>query len=223
LDDYIKVLSNWSSIRPLVVVNYDHPQLRCSFAEQIDKALETKLPSNAIREILLKPETQGQHFIQIESLLRVVRRLDDFQVVGVTEKEIGNSVFERMRNVARLRMTLNDVGIKSPIHVFGSLDTTTTLFYFVAGADIFDGLTWLRYAFREGRTLYKQDFGITDVGVMVKAPAVEAVCWSKNYNYLQEMQRQMRQFLNAYDFRVFSYHSAQIKSVLESVEESVRP
>jgi queuine/archaeosine tRNA-ribosyltransferase len=222
LEEHSEVISSWSSETPLVVVSYDHPQLRYTFREQIDRALQLKLPPNAVREILLKPETPGQHFIQLDSLLKAVRGLADFDIIGITEKEIGNSVFERMRNIARLRIALTAVGIKKPVHIFGSLDTTTTLFYFVAGADIFDGLTWLRYAFREGRTLYKQDFGITEIGVTIKAPAVEAVCWSKNYNYLQEMQREMRRFLNAYDFSVFTYHSELLKSVAESIEESVR-
>jgi len=221
-EEHMEVLSKWALGTPLVVVSYDHPTVRTTFKEQIENARKLKLPPNALREILLKPETTGQHFIPIDGLLKVVRDLSEFDVIGITEKEIGNSVFERMLNVARLRNVLNDVGIKSPIHVFGSLDTTTTLFYFVAGADIFDGLTWLRYAFKDGRTLYKQDFGITDVGVMSKAPAVEAVCWSKNYYYLQEMQREMRRFLNAHEFTVFSHHSDLLKSVAESIEESLR-
>ena len=222
VEEHAEVISSWTSRTPLVVVNYDHPQLRCTFEEQIDKARQLKLPPNAVREILLKPETVGQHFIQVDSLLRVVRGLAEFDIIAVTEKEFGNSVFDRMRNVARLRLALRAVGIKKPLHIFGSLDTTTTLFYFISGADIFDGLTWLRYAFRKGRTLYRQDFGITEIGVTIKSPAVEAICWSKNYNYLQEMQREMRQFLNAYDFNVFSYHSELLKSVAESIEESMR-
>jgi hypothetical protein len=220
--EHAELVSNWTSPTPLVVVNYDHPKDRFTFKEQIDKALQLKLPPNAIREILLKPETIEQHFIKMESLLKDVRRLAEFDIIGVTEKEIGNSVLERTQNVARLRLALRSVGVESPIHDFGSLDTTTTLFYFVAGADIFDGLTWLRYAFKDGRTLYKQDFGITDIGVSTKSPAIEAVCWSRNYNYLRRMELEMQTFLNAYDFNAFSHHSTLLKSVAESIEESVR-
>jgi len=221
-EDHAELISNWSSPTPLVVVNYDHPKERCTFKEQINKALQLKLPHNAIREILLKPETVEQHFIKMDSLLKEVRQLVDFDIIGVTEKEIGNSVLERTQNVAQLRLALRNIGVESPIHVFGSLDTTTTLFYFVAGADIFDGLTWLRYAFKDGRTLYKQDFGITDIGVSTKSPAIEAVCWSRNYNYLRRMELEMQTFLNAHDFNVFSHHSTQLKSIAESIEESVR-
>lgn len=221
-EEHAQLITSWASHCPVVVVNYDHPAERCSFKEQIAHSKSLSLPANALREILLKPETPSQHFINMTSLTAAVRLLDGFDVIGITEKEIGNSVFDRMQNIAILRLALKSVGIKAPLHVFGSLDTTTTLFYFVAGADIFDGLTWLRYAFKDGRTLYKQDFGITDIGATVKAPAIEAVCWSKNYNYLQEMQREMRTFLNAYDFNVFKYHSRLLQSMAESVEESVK-
>jgi hypothetical protein len=221
-EEHSEVLSTLIPKTPMVVISYDHPSVRSSLKIQIEHARRLKLPPNSLREILIKPETTDQHFIHIENIEKVARDLSNFDVIGVTEKEIGNSVFDRMLNVARLRTALNEVGIKSPIHVFGSLDTTTTLFYFVAGADIFDGLTWLRYGFKDGRTLYKQDFGITDVGVTSKAPAVEAVCWARNYNYLQEMQREMRRFLIAYEFGVFSHHSHLLKSVAENIEESLR-
>jgi hypothetical protein len=221
-EDHAHVLSSWTSKRPLVVISYDHPKVRIEFDQQVERALNLQLPSNSLREILLKPETVTQHFIDISSLLKSARLLHRFDIIGVTEKELGNSVFDRMRNLARLRIALNDVGIKRPVHVFGSLDTTTTPFYFLAGADIFDGLTWLRYAFKDGRTIYKQDFGITDIGPTIKAPAIEAVCWSKNYNYIQEMQREMRTFLNGYNFGAFSYHARQLETLAESLEESMR-
>ncbi len=49
-----------------------------------------------------------------------------------------------MQNIAKLRKALDKAGLNIPLHVFGSLDTVTTPLYFLAGADIFDGLTWLR-------------------------------------------------------------------------------
>jgi hypothetical protein len=126
-----------------------------------------------------------------------------------------------MVNIARLRMGLRRIGLETPIHVFGSLDTITTLFYFVAGADIFDGLTWLRYAFKNGQTVYRQDFGIRELGISTKAPKVEALCWSKNYGYIREMELEMRRFLGGYDFGEFQFNGDLIKNAYRSVEEEV--
>lgn len=219
--DHAEVLSQWAWRIPLVVISYDHPGLRLPIREQISRAIKMTIPEYALREILLKPETTTRHFIQIESLKKAIHNLANFDIIGITEKETGNSILERMVNIARLRTALNTTGIGSPIHLFGSLDTITTLLYFVAGADIFDGLTWLRYAFTDGRTVYRQQFGITDIGLSVKSPKVEAVCWSKNYHYLKDMELEMRRFLNAYDFSVFKHHSEVIKSALENIEEEM--
>lgn len=123
-----------------------------------------------------------------------------------------------MFNIARLRLALTAVGLTTPIHVFGSLDSVTTLFYFVAGADIFDGLTWLRYAFKDGRTLYRQDFGISDLGIATKSYSVEAQCWNRNYNYMTDMQLEMERFATSHDFRVFKYHAENLRSACENVE-----
>lgn len=221
-DEHAEVLSAWAARVPTVVISYDHPRLRLPLSKQINSAASLVLPSNALREILLKPETDGQHFVQVESIRKHIHGLAKFEVIGVTEKEIGNSVLERMENIATIRLALNNAGIGSPIHVFGSLDTITTLFYFVAGADIFDGLTWLRYAFKDGRTLYRQDFGITDLGIAAKYPRVEALCWARNYQYMKEMELEMRRFLKSNDFRVFKYHGERLKAAFQSVEEEVR-
>jgi hypothetical protein len=207
---------------PVIVISYDHPKLRCSLSKQIKAATRIVLPRNALREILIKPETEDQHFVQMESVRRNVHALSDSSVIGVTEKEIGNSVLERMQNIATIRLALNKAGIASPIHVFGSLDSITTLFYFVAGADIFDGLTWLRYAFKDGHTLYRQDFGITDLGIGAKYPRVEALCWARNYQYMKEMELEMRRFLKEHDFNVFKYHGERMREAFQSIEEEVR-
>ena len=76
--------------------------------------------------------------------------LSHFSIIGFTEKELGPSLLKRMTAIARVRRALKEVNLDLPIHVFGSLDTISTPLYFLAGADIFDGLTWLRYAFRDG-------------------------------------------------------------------------
>lgn len=220
--EHAEILASWTSKAPVIVISYDHPKLRHALAKQIASAAELVLPDHALREILIKPETEGQHFVQVDSVRENVHALSKFDVIGFTEKEIGNSVLERMQNVASIRLALNKAGIGSPIHVFGSLDTITTLFYFVAGADIFDGLTWLRYAFKEGRTLYRQDFGITDLGIAQKFPRVEALCWARNYQYMKEMELEMRRFLKEHDFTVFKHHGELLRTAFQTIEEEMR-
>lgn len=216
------VLEKWQSPVPSVLISYDHPKARVGFAEQIERG-RTMAPGrpDVLRELLLKPEKESQTLLHVDDLLRHVHRLADFDIIGVTEKEIGNSLVDRMKNIAKLRRALTSAGIDIPIHVFGSLDTISTPMYFLSGADIFDGLTWLRFAFHEGVTIYKHNFGALRLGVTTKAHMVDARCWHQNYYYMNELQLEMRRFLASQDFSAFKYHGDMFKTSLQSALEAL--
>lgn len=216
------VLANWQSPVPSVLISYDHPKARVEFAEQIERG-RNMAPGRTefLRELLLKPETESQTLLHVDDLLRHVHRLADFDIIGVTEKEIGKSLVDRMKNIAKLRRALTVAGIDIPIHVFGSLDTISTPLYFLAGADIFDGLTWLRFAFHEGLTIYKHNFGALQLGITTKADLIDGRCWHQNYYYMSEMQLEMRRFLGSQDFSSFKYHGDMFKTALQSALEAL--
>ena len=216
------VLGAWRSSVPTVLISYDHPKERLPIPEQIDRA-KRMAPGRdeVLREILLKPETKDQTLLKIESVLSHVPALADFDVIGVTEKEIGNSIFNRMENVAKLRIALDCIGLETPIHVFGSLDTITTPMYFLAGADIFDGLTWLRFAFHDGFTMYKQNFGALELGVKAKAHIIDGRTWFHNYRYLVDLELEMRRFLKDQDFMSFKHHGDLFRRAHEGMLEAI--
>lgn len=169
----------------------------------------------------MKPEeTRRGARLKIESIVQNIHRLEEFDIIGVTEKELGNSILGRMRNIAKIRRALEKAGLDTPIHVFGSLDTITTPMYFLAGADIFDGLTWLRFAFHEGHTIYKHNYGALTLGISTPAEVVDGRCWDRNYHYLKELEREMRRFLLTGDYRCFRYHQQEFQSACESVIEA---
>jgi hypothetical protein len=74
--------------------------------------------------------------------------------VGFTEKELGDSYLSRLTTLARLRIVLDEAGISAPIHLFGALDPLFTPLYFAAGAEIFDGLSWMRYGYSGGLAVH---------------------------------------------------------------------
>lgn len=216
------VLAKWQPSVPSVLISYDHPKARMEFAEQIERA-RSMAPGRTgfLRELLLKPETEIQTRLHIDKLLPHIHRLADFDIIGVTEKEIGNSLVDRMKNIAKLRRALTRAGIDIPIHVFGSLDTISTPMYFLAGADIFDGLTWLRFAFHNGLTIYKHNFGALQLGVTTNSQIVDARCWHQNYYYMTDLELEMRRFLASQNFESFKYHGDMFKTALESALESL--
>ncbi|SFM76259.1 hypothetical protein SAMN05421880_1327 [Nitrosomonas nitrosa] len=223
MDDYSRVVSSWVSSRPSVIISYDHPNERIDTVKQIKRASET-LPhgENIFREILLKPEEEKSEEVNIEDIVKNIHRFAEFDAIGVTEKEVGSTQQDRMTNIARIRQSLNTAGLgDKPIHVFGSLDTVSTPLYFVAGADIFDGLTWLRFAYHNGMTLYKHNFVTLRFGTQVKSHLVDARCSYENYYYIKKLQLEMRNFLINNDYNCFSHHGDIIESALRSVIEEL--
>ncbi len=103
--------------------------------------------------MLLKPEDSRRPH-DWRMLEASASRLAAFSVVGVTEDELGTSLLDRVIAVMELRELLRRNDLNQPIHIFGALDPLFVPLYFAAGADIFDGLTWLRYAYWHGLALH---------------------------------------------------------------------
>jgi hypothetical protein len=199
----------WDFNFPTVLVSYDSPHAKTTVEKQISRAkkLFSKWP-NASNCILFKTERKKQEFLDVGKIINRKHELASFDLIGVTEKELGRSTLERMVNIARLRKALQSIQLETPIHVFGSLDTISSPLYFLAGADIFDGLTWLRYAFHEGNTVYKHNYGAKNLGIRFEDFRVNGKTWNDNYFYLMEMKRDMHKFLFDGDFDHFTYNAS---------------
>lgn len=219
---YSEAVQTWSATVPTVIVSYDHPAQRIAIPDQVERAKRLTSPAlGAIKEILLKPEKDTQKYVQIKSILSHIRLLADFDIIGFTEKELGGSILDRMEVIAKVRTALRQIGLGTPIHIFGSLDTVTTPMYFVAGADIFDGLTWLRYAFMDGYTVYRHNYGAIALGVAEKVHMVDTRCWANNLTYMRNMQNEMRRFLKEHDFSVFAHNRGLLQTAYQSTIEAV--
>lgn len=201
-----EVLNKWPDYKPAIIVSFDHGNQRISLAEQIKSASElfAKYP-NMLSNFLIKPETDAQIYIQQENIIEKIDDLKQFQIVGVTEKELGNSVLARMINIAKIRKALDDSGNAAPMHVFGSLDPVTSILYFLAGAEIFDGLTWLKYSYLGNSAIYTSNFGVLnpELGINVRDGQVKMSAITKNTYYLDKMKYTMRDFLKDKDFNLF--------------------
>lgn len=199
-----EVYSSWPKHIPAVFVSYDHPKLRKSLHEQIDSA--KKLLSNYPRQLhtlLIKPETEDQHYVQVRNVVASCEDLRGFQIIGFTEKELGNSILKRMANIAEIRIAMDDKNINIPIHIYGSLDPITSILYFLSGAEIFDGLTWLRYGYAYGHACYWNNYGAKAIGIQRDDDFIKAKTIQENLSSLIELTSQMQKFLLEYDFNKF--------------------
>lgn len=215
--------NKWNFEIPTVLVSYDSPHAKTAIDKQIKRAkiLFSKWP-DAASSILFKTESKKQPLLDVAKIIANKHQLASFDVIGVTEKELGKSTLERMVNIARLRKSLQSIDLDTPIHVFGSLDTISSPLYFFAGADIFDGLTWLRYAFHQGNTLYKHNYGAKHLGISFEDFRVNGKTWSDNYFYLLALKRDMQKFLFDGSFDHFTHNGPLFKTLYTEFEAKLK-
>lgn len=206
----------------VVAVSYDHPREPLPLVDQLSRA-EELFPdrSDLIREFLMKPEPNAS-YIDIEVVLSQLDRLVSYPIIGLTDKELGATMMERLIAVAKLRQALRDRGVETPIHIFGSLDPITSPLYFLAGADVFDGLTWLRFGFSQGRTIYPQNFDAVELDLHQRPDNALVNRWTKNYLYLVQLEGEMRRFLLKSDFDCFGPNAQILEKAWLSLEESLK-
>ena len=219
------VFDDWPEQIPAVFVSFDHPDDRKPFANQVADA--RKLFRNRRQHLtllLLKPETKAQTTLKetIKSAIANVAELGSFDIVGVTEKELGRTMLERMAQITSLRLAMNEADVKSPLHIFGALDPLSVCLYYIAGAEIFDGLTWLRYAYNDGLCIYTHNLGVAKYGLHVSDDLVRSRAIADNYYALQSLQQRLLEFETTRSFGKLEPHSELLSSAYDSLRAKFR-
>jgi len=219
---HLKTINNliikYLKFKPLVIISYDHPKKRESFERQIKraKALFTG-KDDILKEFLIKPVTRKAKRINVEHVIENINLLNSFDIIGFTEKELGHSVWMRMINIAKIRKEMDKQNIKKPIHIFGSLDTITTPLYYFSGAELFDGLTWIRYMFHDGMMLYPESHGPYFGGIHSDVDTLRVTNLVKNNTYLKGLEIQLENFQSSETFDHFGTHAKFFKDAYESL------
>lgn len=167
-EDFERLADRLPRDRDLLVVSYDEPirlgdphSARVTYREQRETAQRFfKDRPHFKSDFLLKPEGR-KPYLDVVGLTTEAPNLRAFDVIGVTEKELGRTVLDRLVALSQLRTLLDRNGCReTPIHVFGSLDPVYTPLYFMAGGEIFDGLSWLRYAYVEDVSVHPDQLAV---------------------------------------------------------------
>lgn len=212
------VWDRWPAGLPAVFVSYDHSNHRRSVAEQLRDAKQAALAKPGhLHSFLLKPQAREER--SLESALRAldaqIGELVGFQLLGVTEKELGNSPLERMVRIARLRQALDNASLHIPIHIFGALDPLSVCLYFVAGAEVFDGLTWSRYAYSSGQCIYVHNNAAVTYGLEVNDDEARVRTIKDNLRYLDQLERSLRRLAETRDWAYLNDNRDLVRTATE--------
>ncbi len=176
-----------------VVVSFD---TYGSVAEQVTMALDDFAAAPAAAtDLLLKPR-HPDLLLDVGTISSDLGALSPFDVVGVTERELGDSLVTRCKGILALRAGLRAVQLDSPIHVFGTITPGAMLAYFCCGADIFDGLNWLRYDYgRAGLACISEPW--YEDPLWEEPDSLRHVAtWRRNLSRLHRIQEAMRAVAN---------------------------
>ena len=207
---YEEVLNKWSDRYPAAIVCYDHGEdKRTKIENQINRANKLFQKYNRFAKILLLKSIKKNKYIPENDIIENIPNFKDFDILGFTEKELGDSMLNRLKFIINLRKKMDESDIFIPIHIFGSLDPITSVLYFLAGAEIFDGLTWSRYGYKDGNAVYTHNYGFVEFGHEEKDYIVRDMTYARNINYLKRLTQQMKSFAvtGGNDFNIFASNS----------------
>lgn len=189
---YVETIDGLADDLRAVVVSWDRDG--ASYREQIEEAQRFSGQRRHLwSDVLLKPEG-GKRWHQFSALASHVENLRAFDVIGVAEKELGNRLLDRLKTLAELRLMLDDHDVDPPIHLFGGLDPVLTPLYFAAGAEIFDGLGWLRYGYQDGLAVHRDAVMVLRGDLKKRMPLAIGGIQLANLDALDDLQLDLKLF-----------------------------
>lgn len=195
--DVIKSLEKLPRIPPICIASFDNDYVNKPLATQLQQAstLFAQFPYH-ISSFLFKPTHHDQRVTFDAITAEHLDVLRGFAIVGVTADELGANLWDRLEQLALLRQTLDEAGIAAPIHVWGGLDPLITPLYFFAGAEIFDGVSWLRYAFHKGIAVNRISIHLLnqELGIMSPRELERATRTVDNLKFLGQLSEALRRW-----------------------------
>ncbi len=220
LSEYLRVLDDLPKTVPCVIANFDWGTRYRPVTQQIAKAraLFHRHPSS-LSNFLIKPGTGA--FLEIEKRVRPeLSAMRGFAIVGVTEKELGANLLTKLRTLASLRLAMDHCKMQEvPIHLWGGLDPLLVPLYFIAGAGIFDGVSWLRYAYHHGAAIAWDSNSVLKGRVADSAMRARALTSGENLVVLESLATSMKRLADnrASDFSVFNYYAEELEAAYRTM------
>ena len=124
---YLEIVTGLDGDANAILVNYDgYDPLNVQVQGASDDFCHAP---NVTKDFLVKPEAPAR-LLNIARLAQHADELDQFDIIGVTAREAGDSLSQRCRTLVMLRDALDDANLGLPIHVFGAITPKEVIAYF---------------------------------------------------------------------------------------------
>ena len=194
--EFMAVAGSIDRCANVIMVNYDSFE---SVGQQIKQASQDFMCApQAASDFLIKPESPTQ-LLNVARLGQYIKELGKFDIIGITDREAGNSLAQRCSTIVMLRDILDDAGLNLPIHVFGAITPIEVLTYSFCGADIFDGLNWLRLRFSERGSAPIEEAAFDAEQARLTDPELRARVWVSNLRCLYRLQQSLHRYSLSHD------------------------
>jgi hypothetical protein len=117
---------------------------------------------------------------------------------------------------------LERANLSAPIHVFGALDPLACALYFLAGAELFDGLNWMRYAFLDDAAIYSRQATLVRGTPDEDDSAAQRRLIPENLTALRRLQSLWREFLSDGNLEHFGRHRERLVTAWAHVQTYLR-
>jgi hypothetical protein len=216
-ENALKRLTAAKEAMPLVITNFDSETTGKALDIQIKEArsLFQEFPT-CISDFILKPWSPKSKEVNPSNMSDTdFANLRGFGIIGVTEKGLGRNIIDRLKNISMLRQRLDKGRVTSPIHIWGGLDPLLTPLYFFAGAEIFDGISWLRYAFRNGIAMNRESYAVvSEIGVTASRLLNHAYASLDNLTFLDNLTIDLQQWVD-FEGQRFDMFRLHVREYLE--------
>ena len=200
-DSYLRIASRCDPTANHILVNYDTPG---PLVDQINRALEDfSHATQAAKDLLVKPEPPDR-LINVARLIENTHKLGQFDLIGLTAREAGISLVQRCRAIVTLRKALTAAELGTPIHVFGAITPAEVMTYFFCGADVFDGLNWLRLSFRQETPVPIEQLSFNVHNRGLADHEIHTAEWASNLNLLYRLQEALHHYASRRDLERLS-------------------
>lgn len=205
----------------VAIVNYDEPGEIAAQAEDAHSFFQ-EYPRYST-DFLCKP-LKGSTYVDVGQIGKNLDSILKFDVLGLTEKELGHSVLERCTNVAKLRRLLDSAGYDTPIHVFGCFEPMTVVLMCLCGADIFDGLTWTKFAVQGDSLVYTGSIPFEEGTWSTDENTIRLDAASRHLSRMTDLMLGLRSFARSHDHSALGLQNANVdlaKAITAQVAEKL--